>query len=666
MARSLIRTGALTALLALASCEKQQGMTNKNFGPDADADGHVAATQTTANLNAAVETELRLDDPAEFADAKRGFIATDDPLVTTTATGAVVWNRPAYDFINGVAPPSVNPSLWRQAQLNNTNGIFKVTDRVYQVRGYDISNMSVIEGDTGRILVDPLTTVDTATKAMALVNRTLGDRPLVAIILTHSHVDHFGGIKGVTSADDVRSGKVRVIAPLKFMEEAVSENVIAGAVMGRRAQYMYGSTLSRTERGHVDTGLGKGPAFSSISILPPTDSIDHTGQSMQIDGVDFVFQYVPHSEAPAELTFYLPQFKAFCGAEIVSQNMHNLYTLRGAKVRDALLWSGYIDEAIDLFGGKTDVLFISHHWPVWGEGQVVEFLKKQRDTYRYLHDQTLRLASQGKTPSEIAEAMVLPESLRRSFPNRGYYGTPKHNARAVYQFYFGWYDGNPANLDPLPPVQEGQHYVEALGGADAVISKAQAAYDTGDYRWAATLLKHVVFAEPANDTAKGLLARTYDQLGYQAEAGPWRDEYLTGAQELRHGIKPAAAITAAADILNTIPLDQFFTAMATRLNGPKADGKEMTFNFVFKDVGTTIVVRVENAVLHHKETTPDPNADATVTVTRPFWLKVITKQASISDLVFSDELQVVGSRTRLVSFFSLLDDPNPNFAIVTP
>jgi alkyl sulfatase BDS1-like metallo-beta-lactamase superfamily hydrolase len=658
--------GALIVLLGLAACSRDQGMATKDFGPGADADGHVRATDTTAKANAAVATELPLNDMAEFDDARRGFVATDDPLITTSASGTVVWNRPAYDFIKGDAPPSVNPSLWRQAKLNNINGLFKVTDRVYQVRGYDLSNMSVIEGDTGRILVDPLTSVETAKKALVLVNRTLGERPLVAIILTHSHIDHFGGIKGVTSAEDVQSGKVRVIAPKDFLVEAVSENVIAGIVMGRRAQYMYGAALSRTERGHVDTGLGKAPAMSSISILPPSDIVDHTGQEMEIDGVKLVFQYVPHSEAPTEMTFYLPQLKAFCGAEIVSQNMHNLYTLRGAKVRDALLWSGYIDEAIDLFGDKTDVVFNSHHWPVWGRDKVIDYLKKQRDTYKYIHDQTLRMASQGMTPNEIAEAMVLPASLRHSFPNRDYYGTTKHNAKAVYQYYFGWFDGNPANLDPLPPEEEGKRYVEAMGGAGTVMVKAQAAYDKGDYRWTATLLNHLVFADPGNDKAKGLLAQAYDQLGYRAESGPWRDVYLTGAQELRHGVHQRDMMTAAGDIMKNVPLDMYFTAMATRLNGPAADGKTMTFNFVFKDVGKTFVLRLENAVLHSKEEAADPHADASVTLTRDFWLKILTKQVSIKDLITTDELSVDGSRLTLVSFFRLLADPNPAFPIVTP
>ncbi len=658
-------TRLVSGLTALASYLKKSPEA-RNFGPDADGDGHARASDLTANANAAMGAELPLDDRSEFDDAHRGFMTTDDPLVTKTGAGRVIWDRPSYDFVTGDAPPSVNPSLWRQAKLNNINGLFKVTDRIYQVRGYDLANLSIIEGQSGRILVDPLTASETAERALALVNRSLGERSLAAVIFTHSHIDHWGGIKGVTSEEDIRSGKVRLIAPKDFMAEAVSENVLGGVVMGRRARYMYGTGLSRTDRGHVDTGLGKGPAVSDVSIFAPTEIVDHTGQKMEIDGVEFVFQYVPHSEAPTEFTFFLPQFKSFCGAEIVSQNMHNLYTLRGAKVRDALLWSGYIDEALDLFGGQAEVVFNSHHWPVWGAERVIDYLKKHRDTYRYLHDQTLRLASRGMTPGEIAENMVLPESLRRSFPNRGYYGTAKHNARAVYQFYFGWFDGNPANLDPLPPEDEGRRYVEAMGGAGAVITRAGEAYDQGDYRWAATLLNHVVFSAPGNDAAKDLLARTYDQLGYLAESGPWRDVYLTGAQELRHGVSGTTTLDAAAGVLRSLPLDQFFAAMATRLDGPKADGKKLTANFVFKDVGATMVVHIENSVLHYKETAADPQADVTVTLTRSFWIKLVTKQASIKDLVFSDDLHIKGDRLKLVSLFSLLDDPDWNFSIVTP
>jgi alkyl sulfatase BDS1-like metallo-beta-lactamase superfamily hydrolase len=661
---SLVYAVAIGGVFAIASRNRSRDPSGVDPNVDHGNDGR--ATESTVKANANVSAQLPLGNTDEFDDARRGFIASDEPLVTKSASGEVIWDRPSYDFIAGDAPPTVNPSLWRQAKLNNINGLFRVMDGIHQVRGYDLANMSVIEGHSGRIVVDPLTAVETASRALALVNRALGDRPVVAVIFTHSHIDHFGGIKAVTSADEIRSGKVRLIAPKNFLEEAISENVVAGVVMGRRARYMYGSNLERTARGHVDSGLGKGPALGNVSILEPTEIVDHTGQGMEIDGLEFEFQYVPHSEAPAELTFFLPQFKAFCGAEIVSQNMHNLYTLRGAKVRDALLWSNYIDEAIELFGNRSEVVFNCHHWPVFGPERVIDYLKKQRDTYRYLHDQTLRMASSGMTPSEIAEAVEMPKSLRESFPNRGYYGTAKHNARAVYEFYFGWFDGNPANLDPLPPLEEARRYVEAMGGAKAVISLAEESYEKGDCRWAATLLNHLVFVSPHNTAAKQLLAQVYDQLGYQAEAGPWRDIYLTGAQELRHGVHETDTLATAEDILNNIPLDQFFVAMATRLNGPKADGKDVTVNFVFRDVGKTFVVRVENAVLHHKETAADPNADATVTLTRPFWIKLVTKQTSAKDLFLSDELHVEGNRLKLLSFFSLLDDPDRDFAIVTP
>jgi alkyl sulfatase BDS1-like metallo-beta-lactamase superfamily hydrolase len=658
-----LRASCFAVLVVLAACDGSQRPPAGDSA--ADADGHVAATAVTARANAAVAAALPLGETTAFDDARRGFVATDDPLRVEDATGRVIWDRPAYDFVTGPAPASVNPSLWRQAELNGIHGLFAVTDGVHQVRGYDLSNMSVIEGASGRILVDPLTTVETARRALALVNRALGDRPVVAVILTHSHIDHFGGVAGVVRAEDVRAGKVRLVAPQAFLAEAVSENVLAGTVMGRRAMYMYGAALSRSPRGHVDSGLGKEPAMGTSSILEPTDTVDRTGQRLRIDGVDFVFQYVPHSEAPAELTFHLPAQRAFCGAEIVSQTMHNLYTLRGAKVRDARLWSGYIDDAIERFGAETDVVFNSHHWPVWGRDRVIPYLQQQRDTYAYLHDQTLRLAAQGLTPDEIAETIRMPASLRGAFPTRGYYGTAKHNARAVYQFYFGWFDGNPARLDPLPAAQAATRYVEAMGGAGAVIERARAAYDDGEYRWAATLLDHVVMAAPGHAAATDLLARTYDQLGYQAESGPWRDVYLSGAQELRHGVRPRDLIAGAENILDTIPLDLFFAAMATRVNGPEADGEDLTVNFVFTDVEQTFVLRLHNAVLHHREAPPDPHAAATVRLTRATWLGLVTRRLSIPTLLVSDDFTVEGSRLKLLSFFRMLDEPNVDFPIVT-
>jgi alkyl sulfatase BDS1-like metallo-beta-lactamase superfamily hydrolase len=622
----------------------------------ADDDGHTAVTAVTERAQAAFTDSPPLADEHDFADARRGLLASDPEVRIEDARGRRVWDSADYGFVSGDAPATVNPSLWRQAKLNGIHGLFEVADGIYQVRGYDLSNMTLIRGASGWIVVDPLTSRETAAAALALARRRLGEAKVVAVVFTHSHVDHFGGVGAVVPEDPAERAALRVVAPLGFLEEATSENVLAGVAMGRRASFMYGMRLARSPRGHVDTGLGKEPARGTVGILAPTELVDRTPQELLIDGVRFVFQYAPESEAPAELTFYLPDAKAFCAAEIATHTLHNLYTLRGARVRDALRWSGYLDEALRLFG-EAEVVFASHHWPVWGRERVVEYLEQQRDTYRYIHDQTLRLANRGATPREIAEQLELPEALRRGFANRGYYGTLRHDAKAVYQAYFGWYDGNPANLDPLPPVELGGKYVEAMGGADAVLQHARASFERGEYRWAATLLDHLVFAEPGNRTARELLAATYDQLGYRAESGPWRDVYLSGAYELRHGAPEEAPVDlgAAMDLLRATPLDAFFTAMAARLDGPKADGKVLTLNFVFTDAGETHVLELENAVLHHRRGEPVPDAAATVRLTRELLLRLATGQAGLRELVFSDELA-----------FSLLDRPDPAFPIVTP
>ncbi len=566
-----------------------------------DTHDHVDATRTTAQANAAVADALPLANKADFEAAERGLIARDPDLVIKGDDGAAVWDMPAYDFIQGDAPDTVNPSLWRQAKLNNKHGLYKVTDRIYQLRGYDLSNMTLIEGDSGWIVIDPLITAETASAAWEMAKKHIvDDKPIVAVIFTHSHIDHFGGIEGVLSAERAKQNDVRIIAPKGFMAESTSENLLAGPAMGRRATYMFGGALERSPRGHVDSGLGKAPAQGHFSILAPTDTIDHTGQTLTIDGLEFEFQYAPEAEAPAELTFYLPELKAFCGAEIVTRNMHNLYTLRGAKVRDALKWSGYIDEALQLFGDRVEVLFASHHWPTWGHDKIVDYLKIQRDTYKYIHDQTLRLANAGYTPREIAERIALPDSLAKPFHNRGYYGTVSHNSKAVYQWYFGWFDGNPANLNPLPPAESATKYVEFMGGANAVLDKAQRSYESGEYRWTAEVLNHVVFAKPDNEAATSLLAKTYDQLGYRAESGPWRDFYLTGAKELREGAQGTSLdMRKGLGLLRQVPIDRIFDAMAARLNGPKAADADLTVNFDFTDLGENHVLQIENAVLHH-------------------------------------------------------------------
>ena len=647
-----------------------------------DANGHTAPTAVTIKANQAVLDKRPFSNIDDFEDAKKGLIARDKSLVTTDNNGNIIWDMPSYDFVDfrgqdGAAPNSVNPSLWRQASLNNIHGLFKVSEGIYQLRGYDLANMTIIEGASGWILVDPLTAKETANKALNFAQKHLGTKPIVAIIYTHSHIDHFGGIEGIlANMSEAEHKKLRIIAPEGFMQEATSENIIAGIAMGRRASYMYGRSLSHSERGHVGTGLGKGPAFGQFSLLSPTETVGETGTTLDIDGVPFEFQYVPDSEAPAEMTFYLPEHKAFCGAEMLSRTMHNLYTLRGAKVRDANLWSSYIEQAKALFS-DSEIYFGSHHWPIWGKTNIQTFLTQQSDTYKYIHDQSVRLFNNGYTPNEIAEEIVLPESLNTAFHNQGYYGTVKHNAKAVYQAYLGWYTANPAKLDPLPETQAAKRYMEMMGGVENVVAKAQTAFDkaanvsveegTQTYRWLAELLNHAVFANPNNAPAKGLLAKVYDQLGYQAESAPWRDVYLTGAYELRSGAPEKGIDMAIMEgILLKTPVDNFFDSMAVRLNGPEAESKSITIKIVFTDLNESYLLSLNNSVLRHKKVAMGTQADATLNLTQPLLVDIITGKAGIKDTLFGDDLSVDGSKLDLISFFSLLQQPKGNFNIVTP
>lgn len=471
------------------------GTSTELWDEKADAKGHSAPTPITASLNQKAFESLPFADQQDFEDAKKGFIDADPDLKAQDPYGDLIWDMPAFNFVNGESPDSVNPSLWRQAKLNNIHGLFKVTDRIYQLRGYDLANLSIIEGDTGLILVDPLTAEQTANKAKEMIKKHFPNKAIKAVIFTHSHMDHFGGVLGIVSQQEVEQQNIRVIAPAEFLEEATSENIIAGPAMVRRSMFMYGKRLEKSPRGLVGNGLGKHPAYGTFGILTPNDTINQTGEERTIDGLRFVFQYAPDSEAPAELTFFLPQLKAFCGAELVSKNLHNLYTLRGTKVRDATKWSKYIDEAKHMFG-EAEVYFGSHHWPTWGKSKIQHFLEQQRDTYKYIHDQTVRMFNQGMTANEIAEVITLPASLQTHFSNRGYYGTVKHNAKAVYQAYLGWYDAIPARLDALPPIVSAKKYVKLAGGMEQLLVEAQISFDGGDYRWVAELLEHAVFAEP--------------------------------------------------------------------------------------------------------------------------------------------------------------------------
>jgi alkyl sulfatase BDS1-like metallo-beta-lactamase superfamily hydrolase len=659
--RKLLNCLAISLILGITGCDQVA------HDPSADAQGHTAPTASTIEANAKVAKTLPLSDRQDFDDAQRGLIARMAVLRVEGVSGQAIWDMPAYDFIQGQAPDSVNPSLWRQESLNNLHGLFKVTDGIYQLRGFDLANITIIEGQTGWIVVDPGTAVETAKKAWTFASKHLPKRPVVAVIFTHSHIDHFGGVMGLLEASGTDPEKIRIIAPEGFMAEATSENVLASATMGRRAVYMYGKQLARSERGHVGSGLGKSPAFGTVSILQPTESIDQTPQEKLIDGLPFIFQNVPDSEAPAELVFYLPRQKALCGAELLSRNMHNLYTLRGAKVRDALKWSRYIDEAIALFG-DSEVFFASHHWPMWDNTRIIEYMKAQRDTYKYIHDQTIRLAGRGLTPSEIAQEIKMPESLRNNFSSRGYYGTVKHNARAVYQAYFGWYDANPANLDPLPPEESATRYVELIGGAEELMTQAQSSFDQGEYRWVAELLNHLVFAQPDNNDAKSLLARTYDQLGYQSESGPWRDVYLSGAYELRHGAatEPGLDMRSALGLLKETPLPRFFDAMAVMLNGPEADGVDMSVNLRFTDIGESYILTIENAVLHHRASEPNDSTSVSIDISHQLFLRMLTGQAGLKETLMGKDLKVEGSRLDLLRFFSLFESAPKSFNIVTP
>jgi alkyl sulfatase BDS1-like metallo-beta-lactamase superfamily hydrolase len=625
--------------------------------------GAGAATPATLRANAATAAALA-SAPAN-PDATRGLVARPHGKVLA-ADGSTIWDYERFDFISGPAPATVNPSLWRHAALNNARGLFKVAEGIHQLRGFDLGNLTLIDGATGWIVVDPLTTEETAAAALAFARRHLGNRPVSAIIFTHSHVDHFGGALGVLSAAQRAGATLPVVAPEGFLDEATSENILVGPAMGRRAGYQFGSALPASVAGLVDAGLGKGVAAGHVGILAPTVTISKANESVTIDGVRIDFQNIPGSEAPAELAFYLPAQNAYCGAELLTQTLHNLYTLRGAKVRDALRWAGYIDQALVRYG-TADVFFASHHWPVWGAPNIAAFMASQRDAYLYIHDQTVRMLNAGMPPQEIAEHLQLPPSLQAVFATRGYYGTVRHNAKAVYQHYLGWFDGNPANLDPLPRQQAALRYVALMGGVDKTVAAAGAAFDDGQFRWAAELLNHVVFAAPTHAGARLLLARSYEQLAYVAESASWRNFYLTGAQELRsgktaNGPDPARAL----GLLAQAPVERFLDAMAASLNGPRAEGVAIKLNLLFSDGGQSHVLWIENAVLHHRAGPPAPDANASITLTRALFLKLLTGGAGARETLLGDALRIDGSRIALLRFFSLLDKPPRSFPIVTP
>jgi alkyl sulfatase BDS1-like metallo-beta-lactamase superfamily hydrolase len=626
------------------------------------------AEPATAAANAAIIHEYPFSDQQDFADAQKGLIEALPGGEIKDADGSLAWDMKSYDFENTeTVPPSANPSLWRVERLNNFAGLFKVTDRVYQVRGFDLANMDIIEGETGLIIVDPLFSAETARAALDLYYKHRPKKPVVAVIHTHSHIDHYGGVKGVVSEADVTAGKVKIIVPDGFLEHAVSENVYAGNAMGRRAQYMYGVLLDKGPEGQLGAGLGKTLSQGTQTLIPPTDIISGTVVKRTIDGVEFVFQLTPGTEAPAEMNFYLPQFRALCVAENATHTLHNVLSLRGAEVRDPKLWAYYLNQTIALFGNETDVVFAQHHWPTWGMERITTFLSDQRDMYEYINDQTLRLTNLGYTPLEIADTLrQLPPSLADKWYTHGYYGSMSHDVRAVYQRYMGFYDGEPAHLNPLPPAEEGKKFVEYMGGSQALLAKARSDFKTGQYRWVAEVTDKVVFAEPANQEARNLEADALEQMGYQAENGTWRNFYLVGAYELRNGIPRGKGNPASPDTLRAMSIDMVFDYLGISLDGSKADGKSLVLNWNFTDTNNKYAVTLHNSALTYLSDSQNPNADATITLTKANLVRVLLGQSTFEKEVQSGNIKISGNASKIAELFGLMDTFNLYFNIVTP
>jgi linear primary-alkylsulfatase len=623
------------------------------------------ASAAVVARQAAMREALPFEDVSDFKDASRGFIGTIDGARVTSAQGREVWSLEPYGFLaDEEAPATVNPSLWRQARLNMNHGLFEVVPGVYQVRGFDIANMTLIEGDAGVIVVDTLTSMEGARAAMELYFKHRGTRPVSAVIFTHTHTDHWGGARGILAQGQA---DVPIIAPNLFMEHAVSENIIAGPAMIRRAHYQFGPFLAKGPRGQVDCGLGKTMAAGSVALVRPTDLIIATGDKRNIDGVEFEFQMAPNSEAPAEMHFYVARYRVLNLAENCTHNFHNLLPFRGADVRDALAWSNYLNEALKLWGGRAEAMCGQHHWPVWGQQRIDRMITEQRDLYKFAHDQTIRLMNHGLTASEIAETIKLPESLQGAWHGRGYYGHIRHNVKAIYQKYLGWYDANPVNLDPLPPVEAGKKYVEYMGGSDAILARAARDFSKGEFRFVAQALSHLVFAEPENRAARTMLADTFEQLGYAAESATWRNAYLFGAQELREGmpkLPPRPPIRR--DTLASLRTGQLWDVLAVRLNGPKAEGKHIVLNWTFTDTDELFALNLQNCALTYLEGVRAANADASFTLTRGTLNEVIVRETSFPEAIAAGKIKASGNAMRLAELMALMDEFPRTFEIVEP
>jgi len=628
------------------------------------------ATSFTRASHDEVLKKLPFEDRRDFDEATRGFVAplADGPIVKED--GDWVFDPHRLNFIEdgSDSPDTVNPSLWRQGQLMARGGLFEVSDRIYQVRNLDVSNLTIVEGDTGLIVIDPLISSETAKAAMDLYFQHRPKKDVVAVIHSHSHVDHYGGVRGVVDEQDVIEGRTKIIAPEGFLEAAVAENVMAGNAMTRRAMFQFGGLLAPDEKGTVGVGLGVGVSLGTVTMLAPTDHITEAGQKMVIDGLTFEFMPTPDTEAPAEMHWYIEELRAVTAAENCTHTLHNTYAIRGAQIRDPQAWSHYLNETIDRWAAKSDVMYGMHHWPVWGQERIHEMLSKGRDAYRYINDETLRLANHGSTPDEIGEEVKLPESLAGHWALREYYGTINHNVKATYAKYLGAYDGNPAHLHGLPPTEVGAKYVEFMGGADEVLRKAKESFDRGEYRWVAEVLNHVVFSDPENREARELEADAMEQMGYQTESSTWRNAYLNGAQELRFGTPslPFEVGTGSPDTIRALTFAMILNYLGIRLNGPKAAGHEVTLNLVLTDAREEAILRLVNGTLSHSLERRDETADATATTTRETINRLVADEITIEAAIESGEISVDPDAAPLIEVFSLMDKFSLWFNVIEP
>jgi len=653
---TLVITSLATLIVSLSSHAQQYNVSSK------------APSSHTISAQKNLKEALPFSDTVDFSLSEKGLIKRPDDLIIKDLKGNVVWELGNYDFLNNAQyHDSINPSLERQARLNMSYGLYKVTDRIYQVRGYDLANISFIKGDSGWIVFDPLLTPATARAAYKLVTQELGHRPIKAVVYSHAHADHFGGVTGIVSQAQVDSGEVQIIAPRDFMEHAIKENVLAGNAMTRRASHQYGNILTKGAMGQVDAAIGKGLSTGLISLLAPTLEIMKDEQTLVIDGITMVMQNTPSTESPAEMNTYFPQFKTLWLAENVTGTLHNVYTLRGAEVRDALGWSKFINKVIHGYAKESDIMFASHSWPRWGNKYLIKVLEKQRDIYGFLHDKTLNLANKGVTINEIHNELTVPDSLAHEWYNRGYHGSYSHNARGIINKYLGFYDMNPANLNKLSPADSAPKYVQMMGGSENIIKQASTAYAAGQYRWVAELLNHLVFAEPDNTQARLLQADTLEQLGYQSESAGWRNNYLSAAQELRHGLpKSMKATKAGPDMIKAMSSGLIFDFLGVRLDSEKAQGKQLTINIVFPDRSEKFLLELSNSHLNNIEGVQSKLADVTVTINRTDLDLMLIKQQSFQQLLQSGAMTFEGDINALASLLMMLEEFPFWFNIVTP